>query len=214
MSTDLTEQTEPIILHQGRYRLYRKPDNGLHLVYQRDDADEPDHMELPGALLSLAQAAGEGKLTLPEMLREVMKLRGQMLLSTNVSLGPRVATQNQGQVAADLTGRNPGNWTVTFTPADLNCNLPYFEVCHIVITGAPGSLFSVWIDTFQWDTNQNGTANSWDPSVPMPLKPGQYLYFFWSDLATDGMPPTVTLWLRFDQDIRANQAALLGTQAP
>lgn len=76
---DLSEvQTEPIIVHEGRYRLYRKVDGGLHLVYQRADSDTPDHMELPAALLSLAQAAGEGRLSVPEMLREVMKLRGTM----------------------------------------------------------------------------------------------------------------------------------------
>lgn len=70
--------TEPIIVHQGRYRLYRKPDGGLHLVYQRDDSDTPDHMELPGQLLKLAQLAGEGKLSLPQLLQEVMKLRNAM----------------------------------------------------------------------------------------------------------------------------------------
>jgi hypothetical protein len=74
----LEAPTEPVIVHQGRYRLYSKPDGGLHLVYQRDDKDEPDHMELPGALLRLAQMAGEGRLSLPEMMKEVMKLRGTM----------------------------------------------------------------------------------------------------------------------------------------
>lgn len=131
-------------------------------------------------------------------------------MSTYVPLGPRVASVNQGQVAADLTGRNIGNWTVQYTPQDINCTIPYFEVCHIVVNGAPGSSFSIFIDTFQWDTNQNGFSNSWDPSVPMPLRPGQYLYFFWSDVATDGTPPTVTIWLRYDQDIVVNKAAVLG----
>lgn len=70
--------TEPKIVHQGRYRLWEKPDGGLHLVYQRDDTDTPDHMDLPGALLSLAKAAGEGKLSLGEMMREVMKMRSAM----------------------------------------------------------------------------------------------------------------------------------------
>ncbi len=65
----------PVIVHQGRYRLYEKADGGLHLVYQRDDKDEPDHMELPGALLNLAKMAGEGKMSIPEMMREVMKMR-------------------------------------------------------------------------------------------------------------------------------------------
>lgn len=135
-------------------------------------------------------------------------------MATMVSLGPRVATQQQGQVAADETGRNIGNWTVSFDPATINCQLPYFEVSHIVVNGAAGSSFTIWIDTFQWDANQNGFQNSWDPSVPMPLRPGQYLYFFYSDPATDNTPPSVTVWLRYDQDITANQRALLGVQAP
>jgi hypothetical protein len=80
MSTDTPEVviTEPVVVHQGRYRLYRKPDGGMHLVYQRDDKEEPDHFELPGALLHLAEMAGEGKLSMGEMLREVVKLRGTM----------------------------------------------------------------------------------------------------------------------------------------
>lgn len=134
-------------------------------------------------------------------------------MSTYVSLGPRVASQFQGQVAQDETGNNPGNWTVSFDPLTLNCSMPYFEVCHIVINGAAGSSFSVFIDTFQWDTNQNGFANSWDPSVPMPLRPGQYLYFYWSNAVSSGSPPAVTVWIRYDADVPANRAALLGNQA-
>lgn len=135
-------------------------------------------------------------------------------MSTYVGLGPRVGSQAQGQVALDNTGQNPGNWTVHFDPLTINCSLPYFEVCHIVVNGAAGAMFSVFIDNFQWDTNQNGFANSWDPAVPLPLRPGQSLYFYYSDPATDGTPPSVTIWLRYDQDVRANQATLIGMQAP
>jgi len=139
-------------------------------------------------------------------------------VSTYVTLGPRAASvtiagASGPLVAPDNTGRNTGNWTVTYDTDDLNCQLPYFEVCHIVINGASGSSFTMWIDNYQWDSNQNGFSNSWDPSVPMPLRPGQSLYFFWSDPANDGTPPTVTIWLRYDQDIRANQSALLGYSA-
>jgi hypothetical protein len=76
MTVETTESTEPRVLHQGRYRLWEKPDGGLHLVYQRDDKDEPDHMDIPGAFLKLAKLAGEGKMTPMEMMREAMKLRG------------------------------------------------------------------------------------------------------------------------------------------
>lgn len=131
-------------------------------------------------------------------------------MSTYVPLGSRTGTQQFGQVSADNTGRNIGNWTVTFDPNTINCNLPYFEVCHIVVNGAPGASFTIWIDAQQWDANQNGFQNSWDPAVPLPLRPGNYLYFFYSDPATDGLPPAVTVWLRYDQDIDANVQALTG----
>lgn len=127
-------------------------------------------------------------------------------MATYVSLGPRGSVQG----AADNTGFNTGNWTVVFDPAAMNCNVPYFEVCHIVLQGAAGSTFSVFVDVQQWDTNQNGYKNSWDPAVPIPIKPGQYLYFYWSDAIADNTPPSVTVWLRYDQDIRANLAAVFG----
>lgn len=126
-------------------------------------------------------------------------------MSTYVPLGSRTV-----EGIPDPTGRNSGKWTVVFDPPTISCNLPYFEVCHIVIEGAIGSSFTVFIEAAQWDTNQNGNANSWDPSVPMPLRPGQNLYFFWSDPDTDNTPPQVTIWLRYDQDIRANLVQLLG----
>lgn len=77
--TIVTElSTEPTVLHQGRYRLYEKPDGGLHIVYQRDDKDTPDHMDLPGAMIRLAQAAGEGKMNPMQLIAELTKMRGSM----------------------------------------------------------------------------------------------------------------------------------------
>lgn len=133
-------------------------------------------------------------------------------MSTYVSLGSRLGSVNTGQVAADNTGNNTGNWTVQFTPDDINCNVPFFEISHIVVNGAPGAAFNLWIDLMQWDTNQIGDSNSWDPAVPVPLKPGQYVYFYYST-PTNQAAPTVTLWLRYDIDIPANKAVLLGMPA-
>lgn len=53
----------PRILHQGRYRLYEKQDGSLRIQYRRDDRDEDDFMEIPGAILRLAKLASEGKIT-------------------------------------------------------------------------------------------------------------------------------------------------------
>lgn len=84
----------PHVVHQGRYRLYEKPDGGLHIVYQRDDKTEPDHIDLPGALVKMAQMAGEGKLSMPDMLRELMAMRRNMGGELSI---PRQAWANSGR---------------------------------------------------------------------------------------------------------------------
>ena len=66
---------EPVILHQGRYRLYGKLDGGLHLVFQKDDEDTPNHMDLPAMAVRRAQACAEGNLSPMEMLKEMAKMR-------------------------------------------------------------------------------------------------------------------------------------------
>jgi hypothetical protein len=104
--------------------------------------------------------------------------------------------------AADLTGRNTGNWTVTFTPNDLNVNVPFFEIYKIVVSGASGSTFNVYVDIAQWDTAIYGAQNAWDPNQPLLMKPGENLYFFYSDPVSDATPPIVTIWLRYDPDIQ------------
>lgn len=68
----------PAILHEGRYRLYKKPDGGIHLVYKRDDADHEDHLEIPGGMLRLAEMAGKGDVSFPQFLREATKLRQEL----------------------------------------------------------------------------------------------------------------------------------------
>lgn len=64
----------PVILHQGHYRLYEKPDGTLRIQYKRDDKDEEDFMELPGAMVQLAKSAAEGNLNPAQMMRQVAKL--------------------------------------------------------------------------------------------------------------------------------------------
>jgi hypothetical protein len=129
-------------------------------------------------------------------------------MSTYVSLGSRgpatgIADTTSGSI-------NNGNWTVTFDPNSINCNVPYFEISHITVAGAIGSSFTIYIDSRKWEYVQNGYINGWDPAVPLPLNPGQYVYFYWSDSATDGDPPVVTIWMRYDQDILANQRSMFG----
>ncbi len=120
-------------------------------------------------------------------------------MSTYVPLGNRTATGEP-----DQTGQNPGNWTVTFDSSVINVNVPFFECYQITVTGAPGSTFTVFINLQSWSQSNNGQLNAWDPSQPLYIRPGDTIYFYYSDPATDGIPPVVTLWLRYDQDIGAN----------
>jgi hypothetical protein len=71
--------TGPRILHEGRYRLYEKPDGGLRIQYKRDGSDQEDFMEIPGGMIRLAKMAGEGNLSFPQFLREAAKLRNEHL---------------------------------------------------------------------------------------------------------------------------------------
>lgn len=102
--------------------------------------------------------------------------------------------------AADTTGLNTGNWTIAFTPDSFNINVPQFEVYKIVVKGAPGTSFTVYVDLYQWDQSIYGASNSWDPVQPLILLPGQTLYFLYSDPVTDDNPPVATVWLRYDVD--------------
>lgn len=105
------------------------------------------------------------------------------------SLGPRTAYG-----APDPNNVfGAGLWTVTFDQAALAAQVAA-EVHHIAISGPPGSSFQVYIDTTFYDYVARGDINSWDPSQPMPLNPGQTLYFYWNSSASPA--PKVSLYLR------------------
>jgi hypothetical protein len=126
-------------------------------------------------------------------------------MATKIPLGPRGPVVG----ALDNTGRNVGNWTVVFDPAILNCNMPYFEVCHALVQSPSASVqsFSVGVDLHLYSAANQGLSNEWDPTQPMPVRPGQTVYFYYNESALDGTPPTVTLWLQYDGDIAANAQA-------
>lgn len=127
-----------------------------------------------------------------------------------IDLGSRNAT---GQ--ADQTGRNPGNWTVTFDPSLININEGIFECYKIIVGGAAStSTFNVYRDQALWDASIYGALNSWDPTNPLMLRPGNTIYFFYNTLATDGFMPTVTIHLRYDPSLRQIYGAVLWPVAP
>lgn len=96
--------------------------------------------------------------------------------------------------AEDKTGRNAGNYTVVFDPPTLAINSTTFECYHIVISGPPGSSFTIYIGSNFYDNVALGDQNSWDPSQTMKLQQGQTIYFFWN--TGTGIAPQVTMWFQ------------------
>jgi hypothetical protein len=101
--------------------------------------------------------------------------------------------------AADISGLNPGNWTIVFSPLILNTQVPELLIYKIQIQGALGSSFNVFVETAQHDVNVFGTQNTWfDDSDQIVIRPGENLYFAYNNPATDGAPPMATIFLRYD----------------
>lgn len=64
----------PIVVHKGVYTLWEKPDGTLRVQYHRDDKEEEDFFELPGAMVRMAKAASEGKMNPMDMMKSMMKM--------------------------------------------------------------------------------------------------------------------------------------------
>lgn len=81
MSEEITAEIPnnvPVVLHEGRYRLYQKPDGGMRVQYRRDDKEEDDFFELPGKVVRLAKAAAEGKISPLALMREMMSMSHEL----------------------------------------------------------------------------------------------------------------------------------------
>jgi hypothetical protein len=122
---------------------------------------------------------------------------------TYITLGSRGPIKG----AADNTALNPGNWTIAFSPDIINVNVTQFEIYKIIVNGAPNTTFKVYVDAAQWDSALYGQSNSWDPQQPLIMRPGQFLYFMYSDPITDNNPPNATIWMRYDSAFIGSNAA-------
>jgi hypothetical protein len=76
--TQEAEIAEPIM--KGRFNLFRTPDGGFHVAYQKDEEyrqeDEDDilHIEIPGMVIQAAEMASQGANPLT-LLKKVMGAR-------------------------------------------------------------------------------------------------------------------------------------------
>lgn len=116
------------------------------------------------------------------------------------TLGSRQVT-----ATADETGLNTGNWTCAFTTALLP-TVAVYEIYHAVVTAAPaGSSAVINIDArpISFTAPGLGGGSEWDPNQAPIVTQGQEVYFFWSAPAS-GVPPVVTIWLRYDTNLPGN----------
>jgi hypothetical protein len=107
---------------------------------------------------------------------------------------------SRGPVAAiaDTTGLNTGKYTNAFTPAVISCNVPYFEIYHLVITNVPvGANAQIVINNKPYGFTYPLFGSEYDPSQPILMNPTDEIDFLWS-ITASGQAPQVTLYLRYD----------------
>jgi hypothetical protein len=117
--------------------------------------------------------------------------------------------------AADTTGNNPGNLTNAFTVNVLGTMPPVYEWYRAVIgTQNPAQIASlipapcaIYMLNKPISFTYPAGGSEWDPSQPIPLRNGYEIYFYWQLAASTTPVPLVTLFLRYDADNPANQAA-------
>lgn len=100
----------------------------------------------------------------------------------------------------DTSGFNTGNWTIAFSPAILNVNIPEYFIYKIQCQGALGATFNIFVENVEWDVNIFGTQNSWhdDSGDNLVVRNGENVYLCYSDAISDNTPPVATLFLRYD----------------
>ena len=103
---------------------------------------------------------------------------------------------------ADTTGFNSGNWTIAFTPAILNVNVPEYFIYKIQVAGQLGATFNINIENVEWDVNIFGTQNSWhdEKDDSLVVRKGENVYILYSNPVGDNTPPVATIFLRYDSD--------------
>lgn len=116
-----------------------------------------------------------------------------------VLLGGRPVTAK-----ADQSNLNPGGfYTAVFDDTVIGANVPQFEMYHLYIKSSvlvgQATIVDVYINTLAWDTTLIGQRNSWDPSQPAILRPGDTLYVLFNVPTTTTPAPTVTAWFRYEQ---------------
>jgi hypothetical protein len=59
MSENTPQEPTPFL--RGRFSLYNTPDGGYHIAYQADGEDDTKHVQIPGAVLKMAERLSGAK---------------------------------------------------------------------------------------------------------------------------------------------------------
>lgn len=119
-------------------------------------------------------------------------------MSYYMPLGARPAT-----AVADTTDLNTGNWTATLTPDVINVTVPVFEMYHMYIqaptlnAGEQSNARVRWNQYF-WDATLVAQLNSWDPSQPMLLIPGDEISVLFNVPISSTPAPMITCYFRYE----------------
>lgn len=114
-----------------------------------------------------------------------------------VTLGPRPV-----KATADTTGLNTGNYTASLSDQVIGASVPRFEMYHMFISAPTltgiATTATVLVNRQYWDATLIGQLNSWDPSQPMLLQPGDEIDVLFNVPTTNTTVPTVTCWFRYE----------------
>lgn len=101
-----------------------------------------------------------------------------------------------------------GNWTVTFTPVELNSKVGQAELYQANVSGTDGigpvgSSFQLFRNKRLWNTVFQGWANNYDPVNPMYIRKDDTVFFYWN--VSVAPAPVVVCWLRYDLILPENR---------
>lgn len=101
---------------------------------------------------------------------------------------------------ADMTGQNPGNWTARIGHELIQATVPVFEMYHLYIKSptlvGQLTIAQVLLNQYYWDVTLIGQYNSWDPSQPLLMTPGDDVYVTFNVPTSTTPAPMVTGWFR------------------
>jgi hypothetical protein len=110
-------------------------------------------------------------------------------------LNPTTVTATVGG-AGDIA---PTVWGATMSSVDINISISFFELYHLcLVNGPPGSSFTWYVNNKFFETTPHGDLNSWNPSQPLEMSPGDTLTFAWSTGNATTPAPMITAYFRYD----------------